>query len=276
MYSPERADFENANSSGDFARMVNFGLDYVITQLTEAAGKVDNPAEFAKTVNEFTAKAGEQIAILEVEKRSNLVDIYRLKSRQQTIPQIIAAPHIYAHNSSFDARRKASDGLMGVYVDLLDESISNYLSLSYVDTDDEAELKGVINELTTLALINRGQVPCCMAITSCTRYDLRQGIDLEVFRIPKQLGFRQFIQVKSNPSTIHKKFKSGVETVVVNAVDIGNYKNGFQTARLIISENSGNYTDDDKQKLDAASARLLNKITSNPAKYDLHQLEQIE
>jgi hypothetical protein len=205
-----------------------------------------------------------------------LLDYFRVKHYQSTYDALVRAPQIFSDRSSEEYRLERErlidiDGIYAASGVLLEEALALYDFDTGLRTVDYQHLRGVINELTTAALLNRAQNTDRMALPGLVADDVFNGADVRYwgFHAATDQGYAVPIQVKT---TVRQKDIDDLmpSTVLVSADTLHNQENGhssFFTARLIVKEllHGASMSNGEQRHLDAIERSLLEHISRESA-----------
>lgn len=193
------------------------------------------------------------------------VDIFRLASHLESLEQRIKAPYAFSDKSQYDLRRQLIDGQYGINARIIESALHIYDS----EPDDDiqqAYLRGVINEQTVIALINRDQSPSHLAFSSSATDDHVYKSDVDYWCHTKHAGGQKLnIQVKSSipplftPRTIDNTtyiYASDFDNRLTNSVPL-------PTSRRIVQEVHGVIDDHSQAQLDKTHKRLMHRLSES-------------
>ena len=248
---------------GDIVAECIFRTDDSIQKLINDPTRHDE-----SSVSDFIAKTNESYEIASYDHTGNLVDYYQLITKQWLLEDIVAARLSFGTDAGHEIRRQVVDGFYGLIGELLESALgdlSEHLGVGH--ETEKAELTGVINELTALALLNRRQIPEVVALPSFFVAERYNSSDIDLLIYQKDDNgirvFRQYpIQVKSSPR--ERTADEVPESVVlISAKDMDNlFENNvsFPTARRILEELNGTISDEDLAKLNQTCSKLYSHV----------------
>ena len=195
---------------------------------------------------------------------------FRLLADQQFIRQRILATFAFSDYKNYELRQELVDGVYGLDAEIIEIALHLYDS-SEQSFNQQSELRGVIQERTAEAMINRSQKPSQLALPSSVTDDLLNNSDIDLLRIRKRETSHTRLQVKSSyppdANTYMKHLSSPV--LYIYADDFNNapkLNTTFPSSRLIIEEIQGTISDEDSLQLDKAQEKLMYKIDNFTAK----------
>jgi hypothetical protein len=202
----------------------------------------------------------------------DLFAYFRLKTQSQLIEPIFYGPVAFQSNEHFLVTNDKMTTEEKTYMDtglVLLEAMNLYDHQGNYNSMNRRHLKGVINELTPLALLNRPSKNGVrrLALPAALLDDSANKVDLEYYTINQDgTGDRLAIQVKSsdeylgNPSVIPE---NGILLTASDFMNTGKDASGhpnFTVSRLIMEELSGNPRSDVSDVLDMVTERMIQTI----------------
>jgi hypothetical protein len=161
---------------------------------------------------------------------------YALLNRDVFIEELTYAPLILgATNMPEHQLQQFADGVYGLNVHLLADALSHYDTMDTYDPNRN-NLRGIINELTSVALLNRDQTPGHLALPAHYMADAYRKTDTIYYHRVGNIPYATNIQVKSylqaEQTTEHLIPPHGI---LIDATDMSNLDN-FATSRAIVAE----------------------------------------
>lgn len=272
-----REIFERAHLRGDVAIVAQLRVDTTLQRIRkylENSGQESTLEDVAAVADQYLADSLKQVTY---ESSPNLVDYYHLKIKHALIRPIVFAEKVFQDKADYEARRELTNGIYGDIAAILQEAIEAYDSTPVHDENDRGALRGVINELTALALLNRNQAPESLTIPSEVTADLYHATDLEHYAFEKGETKAQsyHIQVKTSVYGPESDVEIPTGGILIAAKHFLNTeKDGisFPTSRAIIGEVDATDTDEQAAHLSAAAATLSARLKRE--KERSHQTQQ--
>ena len=206
------------------------------------------------------------VAIVNQPTSIDWADVFRFTNHMESVEQRVKAPFAFAERGDATLRRKLVEGQYGVNAQIIESAIS-----LYDGSDDEIQqgyLRGVINEQTTIALINRAQSPDHLAFSSSATDDHVYKSDVDYWRHSvNEGGQKTNIQVKSSRlSGPVDGYEDGL--TYVYAADFSNTDTPYAsmpTSRYIVKEASGTINAVEMTLLEYAHMNLMRRLHSATA-----------
>lgn len=202
----------------------------------------------------------------------DLFAYFRLKTQDQLIEPIFYGPVAFQSNEHLLVTGDKLPSAEKTYTDsglVLLEAVKLYDNHGNFHSTNRRHLKGVINELTPLALLNRPTKDGVrrLAIPAALLDDSANKVDLEYYTLnPDGTGDRLTIQVKSsdeylnNPSVVPE---NGILLTASDFMNAGKDASGhpnFTISRLIMEELSGDPRESVGEILDMVTDKLIQTI----------------
>ena len=254
---PGRALYERAYGQKNELLLSCLRLDRIIDDITKAIGKRGWSDELFDLTEATRQKYLQIVDTQAVGSGGSWTDYFHLMSRASLIHETVLAPHVFADPTLHDARKNTVDGVEGVIVETLEKALDIYDS-NGLKSNDYAQLKGVINEQTTLGLLNRKQASSELALPASRTDDILQGIDAVFWRMKNNQSHLFNVQVKSlvlPGQTILTKNKA----VLVHNAHLGHDRQ-LATARLLVEECRQGLDTPERDSLDTLSQNLVNHV----------------
>lgn len=256
--TPERVIFENAYKDQNALLMANVLLDTETQALRVQYAKTGDTSYIQERVAAMREKTKETLLELNTFS-SSWTDYYRLLSGAAMLEERIRAPHLFAQPGHHKERHDIINGVSGVTVDILTDALTMFDASRDFPTE-RAELLGVINEQTALALLNRTQDPKRLALPPYSADDMLRQVDIEYFMRRRGELHHVTIQVKSNPPLALQQSLRQRGVILITARELGNLNTSKETARLLVEENQHGLEPADTSQLDNLSRNLVRQI----------------
>lgn len=177
--------------------------------------------------------------------RSNWNSYYRLMARVGFAAELVLAPQVFS-NDDLDARVDLVNGTSGIATDIVEKALIHYYDPQAREID-QAQLRGVINEYTTIALVNYPQDGNGIALPGSLLTDTVRKIDSIYYGTDKDgRHYRTYMQTKSSKRPIAEELKKMPgyrgDVAYVFATDFGNgfgVEDGFATSNILVRESQG-------------------------------------
>ena len=193
-------------------------------------------------------------------------DWYRLLGRACFATELVMAPKVF---KSHDIERRAelANGTSGIATEIVERALHNYYDERATE-DDRDELRGVINEYTPIALINRPQDGSSIALPGSLRADCRGKVDSVYYSTDGNgRNFRTNLQMKSLRRPLTEESRMAVErhlqVAYIYGNDFGNmgYRDSFDMSKILVSEYHGSgLTKTREAKIRKAQNTIKNRI----------------
>lgn len=255
--------FEKKYSKGDLVVTSQLRVDNTLRKIRNLS--TDDDLDNFEMIAE--SHLGEALKKSSYETAESIIDYFHLKIKHALIKQIIFAYSAFSQREKFDMRRKLVDGIYGTISEILNEALAAYDS---APAEEIPHLTGIINELTTLALLNRRQVPERLAILSDITSDLYNASDLMYFTFTKgkEKSSSYHIQVKTR-DVAESEVKVPADGILITENHTLNSKYaGFPTSRAIVSEVNAIDTPEQEKHLANAVQTLDSHMQSRMTKAD--------
>lgn len=264
--TPARSLFEKTYHEKDILRLEGIKLDEKIVRLEYIFRNYGMGDDFSQLCDLAIRETNQQLAVIEKKPIDNWNDYFRLLSRIDTVEVTACAPVLYSDPKLWKERLNLVDGLAGIYVERLKSVLSIYDNEIELDNQERAELTGVINEQTALALLNRDQVPSRVATPSSTLDDLKHNTDIDLLRMTNDGdSYLQHLQIKTSHYA-HRHGQEDSKVVYIYADSMHNYGNNFACSRSLVRECRGTGSKADIALLNHTSNKLINIVNSHPSR----------
>lgn len=223
---------------------------------------------FADAIN--TSRMHMENALLS--RPHDLFAYFRLKTQSHLIEPIFYGPVAFQSSEHLLVTSEKMTPAEKIYMDsglVLLEAMNLYDHQGNYNSMNRRHLKGVINELTPLALLNRPTKTGAyrLALPAALLDDSANKVDLEYYTIkPDGTGDRLPIQVKSsdeylgNPSVIPANGILLTASDFMNADKDASGHPAFTVSRLIMEELSGNTRETVSDVLDMVTEKMIQTI----------------
>lgn len=254
---PGRVLYERAYGQKDELLLACLSLDRIIYDITTAIGKQGWSGELFDRAEVTRQKYLHMVDTFTLESGGSWTDFFHLMSRASLIHETVLAPHVFADLSLHEARKSTSDGVEGIIVETLEKALNMY-NTNGLRSTDYSQLKGVINEQTTLGLLNRRQSPSQLALPASRTDDILEGIDAVFWEIRNKQASTSNVQVKSLVLP-GQQIVTKNDAVLVHNSHLGHEK-GFVTARLLVEECRRGLNEPETEYLDELSQNLVSYV----------------
>ena len=252
-----RQKYEQAFKRQDRVLFDTIRLDRKVEQLHQRVANRGNLPDFENEIRTLQQEIGDT---LKNDILSSWTDYYRLAARSAFMEHSILTPITFSNPWYHEQRRELANGIYGIIFPLLESALTHY-DAPTASERDRSELRGVINEQTALALLNRAQSSTRVALPADLRADTRQRTDIAYHTIVAKRYNVMNVQVKSSyPRTPENlaRTRPSVNGLLITASDMDNQN--FATSCKIIHELEGTVSDAEGKDLDAVHQRLLSYI----------------
>ena len=219
--------------------------------------------DFSETIAYLTYQAEQAIEIADMKPGvAPRNDYYRLVSQTAFLEQQLQAPFAFEKPQYWKERADLTNGLYGVSAQILSEAINEY-DTSANSRIQKAELLGVIQEQTFLALFNREQQRNRIAIPSGSCADMFNKTDVDVWVLPDRQNepFHLPVQIKSSHRQRNDK-SSPKGGITITGSDFNN-EHTLHISRLIVKDDTymtgvgDALSDEEEQQIQRAGRVLL-------------------
>jgi hypothetical protein len=238
--NPERWVLERAHTERNPIMAASVRLDKNIRQLQSYGEQMTDIPDLSSEIERIRADVTSMIDTHYLGNTGTWIDIYRLITKCELLEQSIYTPLLFRYGNNADhivqaGREALINGLLGVHAKILASALEEY---SYPDATDEekAELRGIINEHTAMALFNYDQDPVVISLPATTASDVTAKTDI-VRYTATDTGYQTLpIQVKSS-HPIDPASVTPEGGILVTGIMMGNtVENRLKTARAIVAE----------------------------------------
>ncbi|MEO5950304.1 MAG: hypothetical protein ABIQ04_02550 [Candidatus Saccharimonadales bacterium] len=269
LSASERGLFEHLYSDPEAAlTLATLALGATVRNIQSYYKRTES-SDISTTTNlfpEITKQLEEAIETAQHQPSTTLVDLFRARTQLTFLDQTILGPLLFRRHGDYAARRQLNNGVYGLSMGLIEDAL---LIADTPDIDDlgSNEIRGVLNEQTALALLNRTQNCNKLAVPASTSADFLLKTDINYLYIPNdRKTYVSNIQVKSSDkyNLDQEAPKNGF---VVSGIDLGNFNNNFRAARLILRELNGTATTKDSVNLDAIHGNFMEIVAERLRTY---------
>lgn len=161
---------------------------------------------------------------------------FALLNRAAFLEELAYAPLVLgSQNTPKEQLRTFTDGTYGLSAHILADALEHYDNPT-TTLPQQQDLRGIINELTSVALLNRDQELGHLALPAHYKADMRKTTDTIYYHRINNRPYATNIQVKSRlrPEKTPEQ-QTPAHGILITAEDMGN-KGNFATSRAIVAE----------------------------------------
>jgi hypothetical protein len=196
----EKRLFERAAQSNNHLLQTSLLMDaQIVAAQRRAYYQLDGQLpDFQEEIFDLTNQAHDAIT-KEGSDQAPRTDYYRLISQTALLEQRLKAPFVFEKPQHWKERAELVNGLYGINAQIVDEAIKEF-DTPGIGRVKNAELRGVIQEQTFMALFNHKQQRQHIAVPSATCADMYKKTDVDIWTMhDKQTDpFYLPVQIKSS------------------------------------------------------------------------------
>ncbi len=269
MTDPARRAFEHATYHGLTSRVESISIDKHIGDILYALEQGVAP-DISGLVEKAVPGNGSEGHIVEkFDPKENWTDALRYATGSSFVIERIVLPFTIGRNGSHYIRQDMANGILGKSLDLIEPA------LEYVDilkstphstrntlqlTQQLPHIRGWIQEMTVMALINYPQSGDLVSLPSSTIEDIEQQTDLLAYVRKRGNGYRIPISVKSTERDTATEEARYPKLCVIGAQEFGNQ--GLSITRLLLRQHHGHpgITEDEAERINEARRVIMSKL----------------
>ena len=271
--SPARRAFEDATRQQNIARVASIGLDTTIEATIDTYTKDSvHTGEHIDTLLDSLAlprEATDDRTIDSFGSADSWIDVCRYIAGSTFSVERVVMPLTIDRPGSHMQRQKVANGILGKTLDLVAPAMEfvelHETSLAQLHDDfarQVQQVRGWIQEMTVMALINYPQSADSIALPSSTIQDLEQSTDLVYYWRKRGAAYLVPVSVKSSLHNLKNEEKRRPHLCVVSAAEINNL--GLSITRLLLRQYAGHpgIDKDEEAMIDAARSVVMRKISA--------------
>lgn len=267
QHSPAREAFEYAVQQGNAARVESIIADEHIEDTIVAFNK--SQESLPSLIDALLSDKSADIQVLDkLTPTDDWTDVLRYSTGASFMIERIVLPLTINRQGTHEHRRLIANGILGKTLDLIEPLVEyvDHLNLkkSELSTHFDAQLKrvrGWIQEMTIMALINYAQSADCIALPASTIQDLEEHTDLILYLRKRGVAYNIPISIKSSSNEARKEERAHPNVCVISAAEIENL--GLSTTRLLLKQHIGHpgITKDEEDIIREARDVVMVKIS---------------
>ena len=238
--SPERQILAEAHGERNPVTIASINIDKNVRRLQGYGEQMTDIPDLSSEIGRMKDDASAVIERHYLDSERTWTDIYRLIAKRQLLEHIIYAPLFFrfGENSTNEmraGRETLANGLLGLHTEIIANALEEYHHPGASD-DDRDQLVGVINEHTSMALINFDQDPDVIALPALTADDIAAKTDIVRYSVSRR-GYKMLpIQVKSSEPPKEKRRRLTPKGgILVTGTMMGNSREGgLRTSHALV------------------------------------------